>query len=186
MKAMSKLMWSAIEPTTRATLAKQLAFQRTLRMYPANYLGPHTALLEEISTAVGTAAVTGAWGTLTATPEALAAPPPAPPPSPAEQRAAKRAARKAAAPAPAAGPVKAKVPAAGAAKWGRVGTASELYKRLIMDEGLDNATCFARVTAELGDKAAGKPSYPGWYRCQLRKDGFDPPVSPPVTPKSNA
>lgn len=56
-------------------------------------------------------------------------------------------------------------------KWGRVGSASELYKRLIMEEKLDNKACFARVAKELGQKAAGKATYAGWYRAHLKKLG---------------
>ena len=55
-------------------------------------------------------------------------------------------------------------------KWGRIGTASEMYKRLIMDQKLDNKACFEHVKKELGPKKAGKATYAGWYRAKLKAD----------------
>jgi hypothetical protein len=60
-------------------------------------------------------------------------------------------------------------------KWGRVGTASELFKRLIMAGQLTDAEILAQVLAELGP-AAGRPGYAGWYRGWLRRNGHNPPV----------
>lgn len=57
-------------------------------------------------------------------------------------------------------------------KYGRVGTASELYKRLIMEDKLSNAEAFEAVKKKLGPKMAGKPTYPGWYRTWLKSHGF--------------
>lgn len=56
-------------------------------------------------------------------------------------------------------------------KWGRLGTASEMYKRLIMDQRLGNAACYEHVKKALGPKKAGKPTYAGWYRAKLKSDG---------------
>lgn len=59
----------------------------------------------------------------------------------------------------------------GMSEYGRVGTAAELYKRLIM-QGASNEDAHKKVTKELGAKAAGTAAYPGWYRCYLRSHGF--------------
>ena len=70
------------------------------------------------------------------------------------------------------------VPAA-KAEWGRVGTAAEAYKRLIMtatDGETTAAQIFQAVLNELGPAKAGKPSYVGWYRNALLKDGHAVPV----------
>jgi len=53
-------------------------------------------------------------------------------------------------------------------KWGRAGTASEAYKRAIMEAHLSNAACYTHVKNLLGPKKAGKPSYAGWYRAWLK------------------
>ncbi len=66
---------------------------------------------------------------------------------------------------------KAKGGKAETSKWGRKGTASEAYKRCIMDHKYSNAECYEKVKAMLGPKKAGKPTYAGWYRAKLKADG---------------
>jgi len=53
-------------------------------------------------------------------------------------------------------------------RYGRVGTASELYKRCIAALRLTNAEAWSAVASALGVDAAGSAAYPGWYRCQLK------------------
>lgn len=53
-------------------------------------------------------------------------------------------------------------------KWGRAGTASEAYKRAIMESKLSNAACYEHVKNLLGPKKAGKATYAGWYRAWLK------------------
>jgi len=54
-------------------------------------------------------------------------------------------------------------------KYGRVGTASELYKRAIAALRLTNAEAWSAVASALGIDAAGGANYPAWYRCQLKR-----------------
>ncbi len=54
-------------------------------------------------------------------------------------------------------------------KYGRVGTASELYKRCIAALRLRNDEAWSAVASVLGVDAAGTASYPAWYRCQLNR-----------------
>lgn len=106
----------------------------------------------------------GAWGKLTASPARLAAPDAPPPVKPKRARKAPTGALR--------------VSTTG--EYGRIGTAAELYRRSIM-EGYSDEGCYERVKQLLGDKAAGKATYAGWYRAQLRKNGKNPPVSTPAT-----
>jgi hypothetical protein len=66
-----------------------------------------------------------------------------------------------------------------AGKYGRIGTAAELYKRLIMEHGMNNEQAHAEVESQLGKKAAGGANYPGWYRTWLNGHGFEAPPSKP-------
>jgi len=54
-------------------------------------------------------------------------------------------------------------------KYGRVGTASELYKRCIAALRLCNDEAWSAVASALGVDAAGGANYPAWYRCQLKR-----------------
>lgn len=54
-------------------------------------------------------------------------------------------------------------------KYGRVGTASELYKRCIAALRLRNDEAWSAVASVLGLEAAGSAAYPSWYRCQLKR-----------------
>ncbi len=54
-------------------------------------------------------------------------------------------------------------------KYGRVGTASELYKRCIAALKLRNEEAWSAVASALGVDAAGSAAYPAWYRCQLKR-----------------
>jgi hypothetical protein len=122
---------------------------------------------QEAACAAAAEVLEGAWGALTATPAALAAPAPV---VEAPQPKAKRV-------------VKAAQPKLPTSSYGRVGTAAELYRRSIM-EGYSDEGCFNRVKQQLGDKAAGKPTYAAWYRSQLKKNGSVPPVVAPAKPKT--
>lgn len=54
-------------------------------------------------------------------------------------------------------------------KYGRAGTASELYKQVIAALRLTNDEAWSAVASTLGVKAAGSSAYPGWYRYQLKR-----------------
>lgn len=56
-------------------------------------------------------------------------------------------------------------------QYGRVGTAAEMYKRVIMG-GLSNAEAHAAVAKALGPKAAGPAANAPWYRWWLKTNGF--------------
>lgn len=73
---------------------------------------------------------------------------------------------------------------AGRSEWGKVGTAAEAFRRIIMTnaaadggEALTDAQIFAKVLGELGPDRAGRPEHVGWYRCQLRKQGKAAPAA---------
>lgn len=54
-------------------------------------------------------------------------------------------------------------------RYGRVGSASELYKRCIAALRLTNVEAWSAVASALGVDAAGSAAYPAWYRCQLKR-----------------
>jgi len=62
--------------------------------------------------------------------------------------------------------------------YGRVGTAAELYKRLIMEHVpvLSNDAVREEVARQLGPAAAGPRTNAAWYRNWLKRNGHRPPA----------
>lgn len=62
--------------------------------------------------------------------------------------------------------------------YGRVGTAAELYKRLIMEHVpvLSNEAVREEVARRLGEAAAGPRTNAAWYRNWLKRNGHRPPA----------
>lgn len=70
-------------------------------------------------------------------------------------------------------------PGGAASPWGKVGTASELTKRLIMAGPSSNAEVHAGLVQQLGADRAGPLKNVAWYRNWLKRAGQNPPAGQP-------